>query len=190
MNILIYTTDYWYKEQLVIAFNNIANKANVKFDIANLVDAKMYAEQKAETNYNLIIFDEDSFSLDYLLKILLNCKDSDKNIIYLRTVKHNKYMIDHTRKRIRDIMRTFYSESMWVLQDIVELCNIINKLGTHKNQIVIKQDNIGFIDNDNILDFVSFFRTEFEQEYQEGICLLMQVQYVLSKLKDERSTTK
>ncbi len=188
MNVLIYTTDSIYKQWLLTAFHEEANKTDIVFDIANLVDTKMYQEQKSVANYNLIIFDEDSFSLDYILKVLLNCNDSDKNIIYLRTVKFQKYMIEHTRKRIRDIMRKFYPDSMWVLQDIVELCNIINKLNKHKQQITIKQDSYGFIDNDNILDYSDFLKNNYNNLYEEGICLLKQSEYIISVLNEGNRT--
>lgn len=186
MNVLIYSADNIYKSWLDKAFHDIAEKSDITFTNANLIDKQIYIKQKNITDLNLIIFDEDSISFDFLMKIIINCKDSDRNVIYLRTFKQDKYMTEYTRKRLLEFIHVLYKDSIWILQDIVELCNVINKIG-FKKHVKVEKNTSGYIDNDNILDYDNFLKETFVEYYQDGLCLLQQSKYIISVLNENKN---
>lgn len=184
MNVLIYTNDTVYVDWLNTAFDKVPKKIDIRFDVADLVDKQKYITQRNDTNFNLIILDENSYNFDFLLKILLNCKDNTTNIIYLRTVKYDKYMSDFTRQKIMEIINSFYSEAIVVLQDIVGLCNVLNDLVVKKKEIYVKHGMFGLVDYDNEIDYSNFLHSNFKEHFVEGVCLLKQSEYIINILNE------
>ncbi len=177
--ILLYTVDYNYLNEL----RRFEEFKDLNFEIINIKDKPKLKEQQKQSELNIVVLDKYSITLEFIMLILSNNLNTGKTVVYLKINKEGFVISTHDSIIIMDLLRNCFYNAHWVRNDFECLCDLIQEEIKPKKNKEVKVDEDLYIDKDNIVNFESFLKTEFKEEYLEGICLLSQSQYLLSKLK-------
>lgn len=162
--------------------NFLQQKLGEDYKLINSNDISI--EEKRNIDINLIIFSVRNGFLEHSKGIITSLLESNKSIIYLKTLEGDIRMsVSDFRGYIDIVDKVVKLGGIAILNDINVLIDDVKKIKI-KQELLI--DN--YIRKDNILKFEKYLQDNFSNYYVEGKCLLSQSINIMTRLNDRSSS--